>query len=301
MKHLLLLTALSMGTALAADPVRVGSKLDTEGQLLGNMIILTLNDMGIKTVNKTTLGDTGTTRRALTSGEIDIYPEYTGTALNVFFKDQKFDKALAKNAKKSYATVKALDAKNGIVWLAPAPANNTWAVAVPQKFAQANKLVSLADFARYVNSGGTVKVAGSPEYFNRPDSFPAFEQAYGFKLKPDQKLQLAGATTPQTESAAAQGTSGVNVAMAYGTDGSLAGLNLVVLTDPKGAQPVYQPAPTIRAEVLKAYPGVQARLDRVFTKLDLKTLQSLNRQIALEGKNARDVAQTYLKSNKLIK
>ncbi|AFZ69700.1 ABC transporter substrate-binding protein [Deinococcus peraridilitoris] len=301
LKHLLVLTALSAGTALAADPITVASKSATEGQLLGQMIILTLEDMGLKTVDKTALGDTGTSRRALTSGEVDIYPEYTGTALNVFFKDQKFDPSLAKNARKSYQTVKELDAKNGIVWLAPAPANNTWAVALPQKFASEHKIATLADFAKYVNGGGNVKVAGSPEFFNRPDSFPAFENAYGFQLKPDQKLILAGATTPQTQSAAANGTNGVNVAMAYGTDGSLAALKLVVLSDPKGAQPVYQPAPTVRAEVLKAHPEIRARLDKIFTKLDLKTLQDLNGQIAVEGKNARDVAQTYLKSNNLIK
>ena len=301
MKHALILLALSTGTAFAADPVRVASKSAVEGQLLGQMIILTLEDMGIKTTDRTALGDTGTSRRALTEGEIDIYPEYTGTALNVFFKDRQFDPAIARNARQSYQTVKSLDAKNGIIWLAPAPANNTWAVAVPRKFAREHQLVSLSDFARFVKAGGNVKVAGSPEFFNRPDSFPAFEKAYGFELKPEQKLTLAGATTPQTQSAAANGTNGVNVAMAYGTDGSLAALDLVVLTDPKGAQPVYQPAPTVRAEVLKAHPGIQARLDKVFAKLDLKTLQNLNGQIALEGKNARDVAQAFLKSNNLIK
>ncbi|MBB6096926.1 osmoprotectant transport system substrate-binding protein [Deinobacterium chartae] len=301
MKRTLLLTALLFGGALAQKPVTVGSKLDTEGSLLGQMILLVLEDAGIRTVDKTILGDTSVVRKALLAGEIDIYPEYTGTALNVFFPRQQIDAAAFKDPKKSYATAKRLDAANGVTWLTPAAANNTWAVAVPRKLATENRLKSLADLARYLKDGGRFKIAGSPEFFNRDDSFKAFEQAYGFKLRADQKLVLAGAATPQTQAAAAQGANGVNAAMAYGTDGSLAALDLITLSDPKGAQPVYAPAPIVRDATLKAYPQLAPRLNKVFASLDDATLQRLNGEIAVEGKNPRDVARAYLKGKKLIR
>ena len=108
--------------------MRVASKIDTEGSLLGNMIILVLEAKGIKTENKVQLGTTKIVRGAITAGEIDIYPEYTGNGA-FFFADEK--NAAWKNAKAGYDRVKSLDLeKNNIVWLQPAPANNTWAIAL---------------------------------------------------------------------------------------------------------------------------------------------------------------------------
>lgn len=293
------LALLSLSGALA-KPIVVGSKLDPEAQLLGQLILLTLQNAGLQVTDKTTLGDTGVNRKALLAGEIDVYPEYTGNAVYLF-PDAKISAANAGNPSRIYDLAKRLDAANGVTWLRPANANNTWAVALPESFAKSNKLASLADLAKYLNGGGKFKIAGSPEFFDRPDTMPAFEKAYGFKLKPAQKLVLAGATPPQTQTAAARGTNGVNAAMAYGTDGTLSALKLVALSDPKGAQPVYQPAPIIRSATLKANPQVEGLLNKVFAALDQKTLQTLNGQIAVDGKSARDVAQTFLKSKGLIK
>ncbi|MCP2014559.1 osmoprotectant transport system substrate-binding protein [Deinococcus sp. HSC-46F16] len=300
MSRLFALLSLSLLGSALARPIVVGSKLDPEAQLLGQMILLTLQNAGLEVVDKTTLGDTSVNRKALLAGEIDIYPEYTGNAVYLFPK-AKISPAVSKNAAQIYAQARRLDAANGITWLKPANANNTWALAVPQTLARQQKLSSLADLAAYLKRGGTLKVAGSPEFFGRPDTMPAFEQAYGFKLKANQKLVLAGATPVQTQSAAARGTNGVNAAMAYGTDGTLGALGLVVLKDPKGAQPVYQPAPIIRTATLKAYPQIEGLLNRVFATLDGKTLQILNGRIAVEGRSARDVAEGYLKSRKLLK
>ncbi len=111
------------GLAQAADSVRVGSKIDTEGSLLGNLIVQVLEANGIKTTNKLQLGTTKVLRGAITSGEIDIYPEYTGNGA-FFFSDEK-DPAW-KNAQAGFEKVKQLDYdKNKIVWLDAAPANNT--------------------------------------------------------------------------------------------------------------------------------------------------------------------------------
>jgi len=89
--------------------------------------------------------------------------------------------------------------------------------------------------------------------------------------------------------------------MAYGTDGSLSAFNLVVLSDPKGVQPVYQPAPIIRGEVYDKYPEIGTILRPVFESLDLVTLQTLNGKITVEGQNAADVARDYLAKKGLVK
>ena len=219
----------------AASPVTVGSKIDTEGALLGNIILQVLESHGVKTVNKVQLGTTPVVRGAITSGELDIYPEYTGNGA-FFFKDEN-DPAW-KNAQAGFDKVKKLDAEqNKLIWLTPAPANNTWTIAVRQDIAEKNKLVSLADLGRYLKEGGTFKLAASAEFIERADALPAFEKAYDFKLNQNQLLSLAGGDTAVTIKAAAQQTSGVNAAMAYGTDGPVAALGLQTLSDPKGVQP----------------------------------------------------------------
>ena len=285
--------------AQAAEPVKVGSKIDTEGALLGNIILQVLESHGVKTVNKVQLGTTPVVRGAITSGELDIYPEYTGNGA-FFFKEEN-DPAW-KNAQQGYDKVKTLDAENNkLVWLPPAPANNTGTIAVRQDVAQKNKLVSLDDLSRYLKDGGTFKLAASAEFIERTDALPAFEKAYNFKLNQQQLLSLAGGDTAVTIKAAAQQTSGVNAAMAYGTDGPVAALGLQTLTDPKRVQPIYAPAPVVREAVLKAYPQLDEWLKPVFASLDEKTLQKLNASIAVEGLDAKKVAADYLKGKGLIK
>ena len=188
------------------------------------------------------------------------------------------------DAQQSYQRVKQLDMEqNNIVWLKSAPANNTWAIAIPQELAEQENIRSLDDFANYVNGGGYVKLAGSEEFVISPVALPAFQSAYGFTLVEEQLLTFSGGNTALTEKTAAEGTDGVNAAMAYGTDGSLAALGLVVLSDPRGAQPVYEPAPIVRGDVLHQYPEIADIIDPVFETLDLETLQSLNASIAVEG------------------
>ncbi|MDY0887075.1 glycine betaine ABC transporter substrate-binding protein OsmF [Kosakonia sp. CFBP8986] len=283
----------------AAEPIKVGSKIDTEGALLGNIILQVLESHGVKTVNKVQLGTTPVVRGAITSGELDIYPEYTGNGA-FFFKEEN-DPAW-KNAQQGYEKVKKLDAeKNKLIWLTPALANNTWTIAVRQDLAQKNKLTSLDDLSRYLKNGGEFKLAASAEFIERADALPAFEKAYGFDLKQDQLLSLAGGDTAVTIKAAAQQTSGVNAAMAYGTDGPVAALGLQTLSDPKGVQPIYAPTPVVREAVLKAYPELDSWLKPVFASLDEKTLQKLNASIAVEGLDAKKVAADYLKEKGLVK
>ncbi len=283
----------------AQTAVRVGSKIDTEGALLGQLILQALEANGVKTENRLQLGATKIVRTALVAGEIDIYPEYTGNGA-FFFADEK--NPVWKNAQAGFERVRGLDAeKNRLVWLAPSPANNTWAIAIRRDVASANKLKSLGDFGKWVAAGGKFKLAASAEFVERPDALPAFQAAYGFKLTQAQIVTLAGGDTAVTVRAAAEQTSGVNGAMAYGTDGPVAALGLVILDDTQHVQPIYAPAPVVRAEVLARWPKIREALAPVFSSLDTATLQTLNARIALEGQDAKQVAAAWLKAKGFVR
>ncbi|WP_243370132.1 glycine betaine ABC transporter substrate-binding protein OsmF [Microvirga solisilvae] len=304
MKPALKTVVVALGLGLAAlSPAKadvvVSSKIDTEGSVLGNMILLTLEANGIKTQDRIQLGATPVVRKAITAGEIDIYPEYTGNA-GFFFN--KADDAVWKDAAKGFETAKKLDYDaNKIVWLDPAPANNTWAIALRRDVTEANKLKTLSDFGKWVSGGGQVKLAASAEFVNSDAALPSFQKVYGFTMKPEQLIVLSGGDTAATIKAAAEQTSGANAAMVYGTDGGIAPSGLVVLEDDKGVQPVYAPAPIIRESVLKENPKIAEVLKPVFASLDLTTLQKLNARVQVGGEAAKAVASDYLKSKGFLK
>ncbi|MET0745745.1 MAG: ABC transporter substrate-binding protein [Microvirga sp.] len=299
LKTLTAALALTLTVAAARADVVVSSKIDTEGSVLGNIILLALNANGIKTQDRIQLGATPVVRKAITAGEIDIYPEYTGNA-GFFFN--KADESLWKDAAKGYAEAKKLDYDaNKIVWLTPSPANNTWAIAVRKDVAQPGKLASLSDFGKWVAGGGKVVLAASSEFVNSAGALPAFQSTYGFKLVPDQLIVLSGGDTAATIKAAADKTNGANAAMVYGTDGGIAPSGLVVMEDDKGVQPVYAPAPIIREAVLKENPKIADILAPIFKSLDLATLQGLNARVQVGGEAAKAVATDYLKSKGFVK
>ncbi len=296
---LTLLTGAAGLSATAQAQVVVSSKIDTEGGVLGSIILAVLNANGIQTTNRIQLGATPVVRKAITSGEIDIYPEYTGNAAFFF---NKADDPLWKDPAKAYEAAKTLDYDaNKIVWLTPSPANNTWGIAIRKNVADESKLASLSDFGKYVSDGGNVVLAASSEFVNSAAALPAFQTAYDFNLKPDQLITLSGGDTAATIAAAANQTNGANAAMVYGTDGGIAPSGLVVLDDDKHVQPVYQPAPIIREEVLKKNPKIEELLKPVFEKLDLTTLQDLNGRVQLGGEPAKAVAEEFLKKNGFLK
>lgn len=276
-------------------PVTVASKIDTEGALLGNMIVQLLEADGFEVVDSTEFGPTDVIRQAIISGEIDIYPEYTGNG--AFFFDEA-DSDVWRDASAGYERVRELDRDaHNLVWLAPAPANNTWAIAIRTDLAQRESISTLEDLADYMNDGGRVSLAASEEFVTRPDTLPAFQDAYGFEFTDSDLLVFSGGNTAMTIQAAAQETDGVNAAMAYGTDGQLSALGLTVLTDTLGVQPVYEPAPLIRHDVLDRYPEIEEILAPVFAALNLEVLQGLNARIAIDGEAASDVARDWLESN----
>ncbi|GHG12298.1 MULTISPECIES: glycine betaine ABC transporter substrate-binding protein OsmF [Paracoccus] len=285
-------TLLMAATPLAAQDIVVSSKIDTEGGLLGNMILLALQDAGLPVQDRLQLGGTPIMRDAIVAGQIDIYPEYT--ANGAFFFNEA-DSPVWKDAAQGYARVAELDREqNNIVWLTPSPANNTWAIALRQEVAEENGLATMSQMGEWIAGGGQVKLAASTEFVTSPAALPAFQETYGFALTPDQLVQLAGGDTAATIAAAAQQTSGVNAAMVYGTDGAIAEAGLLVMEDDKAVQPVYQPAPIVRAEVLEAHPQIAEVLEPIFASLTLQTLQTLNGRIQIGGEPASAVAQDYL-------
>ncbi len=296
---MLLLTALLAPSATAAPEIRVGSKQFTESVILGEIATQMIRHSGAPVVHRAGLGGTRTHWSALLGDQIDIYPEYTGNG--AFFHGLENEPAW-KEAGQAFELVKRLDAeKHQLVWLDRAPANNTWLIAVRGDVARRERLTTMEDFARAAGRPGTLKLAASAEFVESPAALPAFERVYGFRFPREALVVLPGGDTAVTIRSAAQGVSGVNSAMVYGTDGAIAALDLVVMQDPKGAQIVYEPAPVVRAAVLERHPGIGPALARVFATLTMTKLQSLNAQIAVEGRPARDVAKQYLEQEGLLR
>ena len=257
-----LLTAASLAGARAADVV-VSSKIDTEGSLLGSVIAQALAANGVPVKNRVQLGTTPVLRKAITSGEIDIYPEYTGNG--AFFFNKPEDPAWH-DAVQGYDLVRKLDSDaNHIDWLTPAPANNTWAIGLRNDVAAPNDVKTMSDFGKWVSSGGHAKLVGSAEFVNSAAALPSFEKAYGFKLKPDQLLVLSGGGTAATIQAAAEKTDGVDAAMVFGTDGGIEGRR------PRGARRRQEGAARLRADAHRPRRGAQGQSeDRRHPEADLR-------------------------------
>jgi len=259
--------------------------------MLGEMIRLLLEAHGIPTIDRMTIGATPVVRKALLAGEIDVYVEYTGNA--GFFFNRPEDPAW-KSLERGYELGARLDREvNHIVWLTPAPASNAWALAVRRDVAQAHRLVTMSDFARWVREGGDVVLACSAEFANA-GTLRSLERTYGFHLEPRQKIVLAGGETAATIGAAAAGTNGTNTAMVYGTDGGIVAANLQLLEDDKHDQPVYAPVPTIREAVLVARPQIATIVRPLMQSFDRSMLQALNARVQIDGESAEAVAADFL-------
>lgn len=279
--------------AAAAAPVVVSSKLSSESAMIGHMIRLLLAARGVPTLDRMTLGATPVVRKALLAGEIDLYIEYTGNA--GFFFNVADDPAW-KDLRSGYALGARLDyAANHIVWLEPANASNAWALAVRADVARANRLRTMSDFARWVRNGGQVMLACSAEFANA-GTLRSLERTYGFHMRPDQLIVLAGGETSATIAAAAARTNGVNTAMVYGTDGGIVAAQLLLLDDDLHNQPVYAPVPTVREAVIQAYPQLPSLIKPLMASLDSDTLRRLNARVQIDGESPQAVAEDYLRA-----
>jgi osmoprotectant transport system substrate-binding protein len=299
LKSLCVAAALALGASPQLQAaVVVSSKLSSESAMLGQMIRLLLDADGIATVDRMTLGATPVVRKALLAGEIDIYVEYTGNA--GFFFNVASDPAW-KDLQQGYQLGARLDyAANRIVWLTPANASNSWALAVRRDVASANRLRTMSDFGRWVAGGGKAVLACSAEFANA-GTLRSLERTYRFTLRSDQLIVLAGGETSATIGAAAARTNGTNTAMVYSTDGGIDAAQLLILEDDRNDQPIYAPVPIIREAALKANPQIATLVKPLMESFRRETLQQLNARVQIDGESAQAVAEDYLKARGLLK
>jgi osmoprotectant transport system substrate-binding protein len=292
------LALIASAPSRAGPDVVVSSKLSSESALIGEMIRLRLAAAGIPTLDRLRLGATPVVRRALLDGEIDLYVEYTGNGA-IFFNMPS--NPAWKDLRQGYRLGARLDyARNRIVWLTPAPATDAWALAVRRDVATAHHLRTMSDFARWVSAGGRVVLACSAEFANA-GTLRSLERTYGFELRSDQLIVLAGGETEAMIAAAAARTDGTNTAMVYSTDGGITAANLVVLADDRHEEPIYAPVPLIRAAVLRTYPQIAALLEPLMESLDQETLQRLNERVQVDGEALEAVARDYLARKGLLR
>ncbi|MFC1864458.1 glycine betaine ABC transporter substrate-binding protein [Chloroflexota bacterium] len=309
---LVLLVGILLLPGCGQRKITVASKMDAEGAILSQLIIQLLRDNDLEVTDKTWMGSTDIVRKAIINGDIDIYPEYTGNGAK-WFKDQgwetwsRFDK---NEVAKKLTDLETQD-KNKVEWLAPAPANNPWAIAVNSEVANERNLRTIEDFANYVNKpDNNVLVYGSKEFFTSPMALPLFEKKYGFKLRIDQKVIVSSPIYAEHLVAFFDEPGIVYASMAYTTDHYLEEgiadttshylekLPLWMLADNEHAQPLYHPAPIVRSEVLERYPEIRKILNQLFERLDTETLQELNGDAV--QKFPSEVARDYLEQNGLL-
>jgi osmoprotectant transport system substrate-binding protein len=278
------------------DPIIVSTMNDTEGEILGKMMVLALRDAGYE-VTDNVFGYSGTVngRTALLEKETDIYMDYTGRGLRLI---EGVDESLYHNMETAWQSVSEWDkANNNLIWTRYAPFNNTDAIAVRKEFAEENNVYDMYDFARYVNEGGYVNLVVHPYWVTLSTGLPGMEATYGFKLSEDQYTISGG----NDEQLLAEGTGGVNVCMLYSSSGLAYHYGFVILDDPQVVSPVYSPCPIIVAERLERYPGVADALNNVFESIALAEMVEMNARVEVNGESGEAVAREYLLGKNLIK
>jgi len=299
------------GSVAAQDlTVIVGSKDFTEQFILGHMYIKVLEDMGIATEDSTNLGGTQIAQQALISGDIHLYPEYTGTGLTEVLglsvedvlgggatpvAGAEASPAATTDASQAvYDAVKAAYAEQfGLVWLERSPANNTQALAVKRSFSEENGITTISQLAE---NAGDLVVSAPADFPEREDGLLGLQRVYGSGFDEIEVLPVApGLKYQALEDDQAQ------VVLAFGTDGQIAGLDLIVLEDDLSLWPPYNIAPVVRQEVLDAYPDVEGRFNEVTTSLTDEILSDLNWRVDGDAKEEpADVAESYLTENGFI-
>jgi len=283
-------------TVLAGGPVNVASKGFTEQVILGKIMVNLLKNRGIPVKDRTSLGGTKVNREALEQGQIDVYMEYTGTAWMNFFKK----KEMVRDSMGLYEKVKAIDAKKGLVWLAPAKFNNTYAIVMSAKKADELGIKSLSDWAAWIKKNpGKMTVAVNTEFYSRADGFKGMMGYYGLKFGKDiPDSDVKKMETPLCKKAVRDGQA--MCGMAFATDGEIKAYNQIVLTDDKNYFPIYNPAPVIRKAVLDQYPEIKFILGEIGPSLDTATMTRLNYRVNVNGEKPAWVAKSWLKGVGLV-
>jgi len=264
--------------------ITIGSKLDVDGQLNAQMYALLLEKQGYKVTTKLGLGQTPVLDQALKSGDIDIYPEFTGTALSLL------ELPATQDAQQAYESVKtAYDERFDITWLDPAyDLNDSYAICTSKDVAAEKNLTSLDDLA---------PIAGDLTIATQQDGVEAavdpVEKAYGLSF---------GKTVQISEQlgfgAVENGDADVNVC--YTTDPNIIVNDFVVLTDSKNVFPIYNPAPIVRNELLEKAPDIAETLNALQPHLTTDVILELIKKVSVDHEEIIDVAREFLQQEGLL-
>lgn len=274
--------------------ITVGSKQFTEQVVLGNMLVQTLKAAGATVKDQTKLTGTDVVRKALESGEVDVYYEYTGTGWINILKNTK----PVPGAEAQFEAVKKADEKNGVVWLAPAEANNTYAIAANADAVAKHGVKTVSDYAALAKKDpAAAALCTASEFITRDDGLPGLEKTYGFDLPTANVKQLDfGLVYQQVGKGEA-----CDFAVVFATDGQIVGKKLTVLEDDKGFFPSYNIAISIRKDI---YEKKKDAFDKLFAglsaKLSGKKMTDLNAAVDVDGKPVARVVTDFLKEEKII-
>ena len=271
-----------------AQTVKVGSKNFTEQYVLAEIYAAALENAGIKVERKINLGGTLIAHQALVTGEIDLYPEYTGTALISVVKGkvQSDPDAVYKEVKDFYET------NFKVTWLKPDAINNGYALLVRPETAAAHNLKTLSDLGKVAS---TLVLGAGPEFSERADGLPGLKATYGAVFKEFKQFAKLGL---RYDALAAKQ---IEVANGFATDWQIADGKLVALDDDKRLFPPYYVAPVIRQDTLAANPQIAATLDALSPLLDNDTMRKLNARVEKDREEPKDVAKAFLKEKGVIK
>ena len=279
---------------LSGKTFSVGSKEFTEQLILGNITKVALQAAGADVRDQIGLASSSAARQALTAGYIDMYWEYTGTAWIIHLGNT--DPVSGRQAQ--FEAVKEADLeKNDIVWLEPAPANNTYAIAVRQEAYEDLGVKKLSDFPQLVqNRPDAATLCAAAEFANRSDGLPGMEEAYGFNF-PEGNVSLAGLGVIYQN---IDEGDPCNFGEVFATDGRIPALDLEIIEDDKKFFPNYNPALTLRQGVIEDNPQLNELFAPIIKKLDTETLQKLNRKVDVDGGFPDVVAEEWLRENGFI-
>ena len=262
--------------------IKVGSKDFTESLILAEVYALALEKSGYKVERKFNLGS-AVVHTSLINGDIDFYPEYTGTALLSVLKEQpRFD------SKEVYDEVAAkYKEKFKLIWLEPSSANDGQGLVITKKASDEYNIHTISDLQK---NAGKIRFASQGQFDERADGLPTLEKTYGaFKFK-NEKIYDNGLKYDVLHNDKA------DLAVAYTTEGQLIKDEFVILEEDKHVWPPYNIAPVIKQDLLEANPQIGVILNKVTSKIDNKTIIKLNSQVDIDKKEYTEVARNFFDS-----
>jgi osmoprotectant transport system substrate-binding protein len=263
--------------------VRIGSKNFTESIVIAEIYARALENSGLKVERHLNLGSTEIAMAAIERGDIDLYPEYTGTALlDVLHLPPMSD------PKKIYATVAAAFTKQyHLTWLEPSPMNDSQALATTQAIAKSHNLATLSDLSK---AAPQLRLATIQEFLARADGLPGLQKFYGgFKFQQVRTYDI-------TLKYQALLTGAADVASAFTTDGAIATENLVVLRDDRNFWPAYNVAPVAREDALAREPRIATLLNALAPAITDRAAARMNAAVEGGKQDPGDVADAFLDS-----